>query len=1356
MKGKFWRKALAAALALLIVSGSVPIKPISDIFESVAITASAEGNTINIEANGQTISDTTTWTDCTVNITGSGTVTFSNRITISGTVTLNLGEGTTLAANHGIAVHEGNSLTIDGEGNLTANSDTYSEAAIGGSYSSPNAGTITISGGTINASNNSKGVSAAIGGGYSSYGGNGTIIINGGTITTNIIQGGAASIGGSKGANGGHITIAGGSITANRSGAVTGAGIGGGEKGNAGTIIISGGTVTVPASSSARGAGIGGGEKSDGEGSITINDGNITAVGGAIGGSAGIGGGSNSSAGTITITGGVVNATGGYESAGIGGARGVNGSGGTIAISGGQVTARGSDGAYGIGPSKDGAEGTISMSWTDNTDFIDASYAGTITILKGKRFFYDETEMFAKAEGLYKQEKKIIPAVLDNSLLSSGEILMQRNFVTTEGTAVDVSYDVYDYNGDKLTDGTDYTAVIKNSNDQIVTTFDQLGDYTLTVTGMGNYSGSNSYTFSLVEWDMALMQDGSEHYVNLPENGTKTVYLNVGQSIKVYDSEGKDGKLVASDGRLLLHVPTGYALVVSGKTDAMTWNEAQHDTTNFLSAYENENFTDEITSLFGNSNNISFASAGNSMLIRLNAQKIYRYDDQYGLELTISVQKSLTHSDITIATIPDQTYSRSEICPAVIVNDGETKLTLGTDYTVEYSDNVSAGTAKITITGAGDYTGSILKTFEILKAEPTMVKAPTAVENLVFNGNEQELVTEGSTDFGTVLYSLDGTNYSEEVPKGTNAGKYTVYYKVDTDNYYYAPKKVEVTIAESYTITWKNGDETLETDNYVPGGATPEYNGETPTKDATAQYTYTFSGWSPEISSVSGDVTYTAQFTATARRGDCGANATWCFDPDTGKLIISGTGAMYNYSYYTQPWYNYKVYITSVVIENGITSIGNFAFDSCAILKSITISDSVTSIGDFAFQYCTSLTSVTIPDSVESIGIGAFSGCTGLTSITIPDSVESIGSNAFYKCTNITDVYCYADPANLTWNERNCDDFKSDGTTVCHVREEHIDTYNSEKFSIVNVRFVGDLVDMGLGEHLYGHSITLDGGIGVNFYVELTDELLASDTAQMVFTVPNGSKTDTQTLLVKDVIANDKNKVSIGSRTYYKFKCSVSAKDMASEITAQLIDGEKSGKEYTYSVKDYAEYILEHNEVEEYANAAPLVKAMLNYGAASQTYFGIEGTAANASLDEADKELGEVSIDDTFKFNDENSVLPEGVTFEGATLSLKSETTFSLYFKGLPEGTEFTCDGKTVETAKNGEYVVARIRGIKANELENDFTVKFGESSETYNVKYNVMTYCYNVLNDGTVDDNLKNVCKALYKYAQAAKTYSE
>jgi len=70
---------------------------------------------------------------------------------------------------------------------------------------------------------------------------------------------------------------------------------------------------------------------------------------------------------------------------------------------------------------------------------------------------------------------------------------------------------------------------------------------------------------------------------------------------------------------------------------------------------------------------------------------------------------------------------------------------------------------------------------------------------------------------------------------------------------------------ESYTITWKNGDETLETDNYVPGGATPEYNGETPTKADDTMYSYSFAGWSPNVSAVSENAEYTATFTNTPK-----------------------------------------------------------------------------------------------------------------------------------------------------------------------------------------------------------------------------------------------------------------------------------------------------------------------------------------------------------------------------------------------------------------------------------------------------------------------------------------------------------
>ena len=135
---------------------------------------------VNIEATGQTISDDTTWENCTVNFTGSGTVTFYKRITISGTVTLNLGTGATLTASRGIAVNEGNSLTIDGTGTLNANiaNQQYHDAAIGGNNGS-NAGKIIINGGNINANGRYNG--AAIGGGNNGNGG--IITITGGNIT---------------------------------------------------------------------------------------------------------------------------------------------------------------------------------------------------------------------------------------------------------------------------------------------------------------------------------------------------------------------------------------------------------------------------------------------------------------------------------------------------------------------------------------------------------------------------------------------------------------------------------------------------------------------------------------------------------------------------------------------------------------------------------------------------------------------------------------------------------------------------------------------------------------------------------------------------------------------------------------------------------------------------------------------------------------------------------------------------------------------------------------------------------------------------------------------------------------------
>ena len=106
---------------------------------------------------------------------------------------------------------------------------------------------------------------------------------------------------------------------------------------------------------------------------------------------------------------------------------------------------------------------------------------------------------------------------------------------------------------------------------------------------------------------------------------------------------------------------------------------------------------------------------------------------------------------------------------------------------------------------------------------------------------------------------------------------------------------------------------------------------------------------------------------------------------------------------YYNPMSNIKD-VKSVVIENGVTSIGDSAFKGCSSLTSIEIPSSVTSIGGYVFYDCSSLTSIEIPNSVTSIGHGAFGRCSSLTSIDIPSSVTSIGGYAFYDCSKLTSI----------------------------------------------------------------------------------------------------------------------------------------------------------------------------------------------------------------------------------------------------------------------------------------------------------------------------------------------------------------
>ena len=132
-------------------------------------------------------------------------------------------------------------------------------------------------------------------------------------------------------------------------------------------------------------------------------------------------------------------------------------------------------------------------------------------------------------------------------------------------------------------------------------------------------------------------------------------------------------------------------------------------------------------------------------------------------------------------------------------------------------------------------------------------------------------------------------------------------------------------------------------------------------------------------------------------------NLTWKLDAD-GTLTISGTGAMKDYDSDDSPATQKKDSVKKVVIEDDVTSIGDYAFWNCSNLTSITIPDSVTIIGNSAFNACSSLTSLTIPNSVTSIEFAAFYACSSLTSLTIPNSVTSIGDSAFNACSSLTSL----------------------------------------------------------------------------------------------------------------------------------------------------------------------------------------------------------------------------------------------------------------------------------------------------------------------------------------------------------------
>ena len=508
--------------------------------------------------------------------------------------------------------------------------------------------------------------------------------------------------------------------------------------------------------------------------------------------------------------------------------------------------------------------------------------------------------------------------------------------------------------------------------------------------------------------------------------------------------------------------------------------------------------------------------------------------------------------------------------------------------------------------------------------------------------------------------------------------------------------------------------------------------------------------------------------------------------------------------------------ITSIDLPSGLETIGAYAFSYSEDLESITIPGDVTTVGEYAFSWCTDLKTVFIPNSEKELELGeyvffesgiqsivipgcvkiipysafelctnlvnviimhgvteietyAFAGCKNLTTVTIPASMEYISSDSFRGCTNVSDVYCYAEPnRDFDWYDGDHDDFKTGfEKTICHVYpgvyyyEKYVSRFDDDE-SGVNVVFAGDLTD-SIGEQLEGYSLSLEGDIGVNFYMRASTILTSSSTSKVVFTITNPEDGTTRTQEVYVNPQDDPNlPYAVFEDDYYIFKCKVAAKEMTAIITAQMTDGDRRGNSYTYSVQQYAKYILEHPDL--YPDEQDLVKAMLNYGTWAQEYFGYntDNFASDIMPYRYDTYIrGVRSFINDYQFNGNTYIGDTGIRLKSANLELESELVMNICFDGtIPSGAVFKYGDEVLRTRKVNGFTMVSIKGITASQIDNDFTITLYDrnGNSLGSVTYSPYNYFYNVITRPETETRtyeLKMTIQALIWYNRTAKDYA-
>ena len=381
-------------------------------------------------------------------------------------------------------------------------------------------------------------------------------------------------------------------------------------------------------------------------------------------------------------------------------------------------------------------------------------------------------------------------------------------------------------------------------------------------------------------------------------------------------------------------------------------------------------------------------------------------------------------------------------------------LTLGTDYTVAYSNNIEVGTATATIQGVGQYTGTVIKTYTISNYLPFLLDNgtvylinPTSDDLIIpstyniatkilsaidydYSSYYQQAITDGLTEaqaWASARENYDMENYEWENNYPTCANYQTVVSQTETGGVFTATKTISAYVSGTENTVTKflsgyNDGMTTSYDGYVKNLYLPNTLTELSLAESfnALQNITLYSEGIVTFQNVEmwyGNYTIYVQPDLVAQYQSL--YAVWAGTGSVTFLPIGGEqGTLLDFSIsdgvitgYTGSASDviipstYSINVDGEVIEGTdytVTEIGAYAFHTKLNITSITIPDSVTSIGDEAFCYCP-LTSIIIPDSVTSIGYNAFRDCSQLTQVQLSSSLTTV-SDCFTRCLLLTSI----------------------------------------------------------------------------------------------------------------------------------------------------------------------------------------------------------------------------------------------------------------------------------------------------------------------------------------------------------------